>query len=285
MARLAARPARLARLVGLTGVAAAAAGTGLGGCQTNDPVYIPAAMNIEVQVQGDGQQPGAAMMGAGGAGAGTPSFGAKGTIALRLRTSTAAEDRDRQALQQKLGYPVPLPQVREDRFHVEVRYTVTNLAAAAGTFTLHVDGANEFTRYDEGAVAAAFTAAKEDAQFFGLIEPTPQMLGPGEVYQGIVREDDLHEAALDLDAMGRFMAPFQAVILNRSEVNPIGLGMLPAGFVRPALWEITLQVAATARMSCQFLVRVRDDDNRLWSSGANEFVPQPATFTPTIPAK
>jgi hypothetical protein len=258
-----------------------AAGGGLAGCDANDPVYVPATMAIEVNGE-PGQTMG--MTGIGGA-SGAGSFGAKGTVALRLRASTAGENRDRQALQQKLAYPVPLPEVREDRFHVEVRYTVTNLGDAAGTFTLHVDGANEFTRYDEDAVATAFAAANQDSPFFGLIEPTPETLAPGGIFQGIVREDDFHEAALDLDAMGRFMAPFQAVIVNRSEVNAIGLEMLPAGFVRPALWEVTVQVAATQHMTCQLLVRIRDDDNRLLSRGADEFVPQPATFAPTIPPR
>jgi hypothetical protein len=73
--------------------------------------------------------------------------------------------------------------------------------------------------------------------------------------------------------------------VNRSEVNAIGLEMLPAGFVRPALWEVTVQVAATQHMTCQFLVRIRDDDNRLLSRGADELVPQPATFAPTIPPR
>lgn len=253
----------------------------LAACHLNDPVYVPATMSLEV----DGQpMPAPAMAGAGGAG-GAGSFGAKGTVGLRLRASTAAEDRDRLALQQRLAYPVDLPQLREDRFHVEVRYTVTNLGAGPGTFTVHMDGADEFTRYDEDAVATAFTTANQDAQFFGLVEPTPVVLGPGEIAQGIIREDDLHEAALDLDAMGRFMAPFLAVILNRSEVNPIGLDMLPPSFVRPALWEITLQFAATARMTCQFLVRVRDDDNRLWATGEPELVPQPVTYVPVIPPR
>lgn len=244
-------------------------------CNTNDPVYVPALMLLE----SDGQM----NTGAGGA----TTFGVKGTVALKLRASTDAEKAEREALKAKLNYDVP--QVREDRFHVEVRYTVTNVSDTEGTFTVHVDGANEFTRYDEDVVAAQFSDAGQDPEFFGLIEPTPQTLAPGAVYQGIVREDDFHEAALDLDALGRYMAPFLAVLMNRSEVNPIGLEMVPPALIRPAIWEVTLQFSATQRMTCQFLVRVRDDDNRLWEDGSAVFVPDndklPATFTPVIPKR
>lgn len=253
---------------------ALAVGGVLGGCQLNDPAYVPAPAVLEVDGQGAGT-----MTGAGGAG----SFGTKGTVTLRLRARTADEEKDRQALTARLGYEVP--RLREDRFHVEVRYTVTNLGAEAGKFFVHVDGANEFTRYDEEAIASAFVAAAEDPQFFGLVEPVPQTLGAGAIYQGIVREDDLHEAALDLDAMGRFMAPYLAVILNRSEVNPIGLDMVPPQLIRPALWEITLEFTATQHMTCEFLIRVRDDDQGLWDDGGAEFVPTPTTFMPTIPPR
>jgi hypothetical protein len=220
-------------------------------------------------------------MGQGGA-AGVGSFGAKGTVALKLRAETKGEAAERQARHDRLVYPVEAPQLREERLHLEVRYTVTNVGAAAGTFAVHVDGANEFTRYDEDVVATALAAAERGAEFFGLIEPTPQTLGPGEVFQGIVREDDFHEAALDLDAIGRFMAPFLAVTMNRSEVNPLGLEMLPSPYLRPALWEVTVQFAANQPMTCRFLVRVRDEDNRLWEDGDAEFVPTPATYMPAI---
>ena len=65
-------------------------------------------------------------------------------------------------------------------------------------------------------------------------------------------------------------------------VNPLGLEMLPSPYLRPALWEVTLQFSANQPMTCQFLVRVRDEDNRLWEDGDAEFVPTPATYMPVI---
>jgi hypothetical protein len=71
-------------------------------------------------------------------------------------------------------------------------------------------------------------------------------------------------------------------LINRSEVNPIGLEMVPANLIRPALWEITPRFNANQHMTCQFLVRVRDDDQRLWEDGASDFAPNPTAFAPAV---
>jgi hypothetical protein len=221
----------------------------------------------------------------------------KATLPLRFRVPTQGESTSRDALGAKLGYEVPW--LREDRVHVEIRYTIKNLSTdpddAGGIFSLLVDGASEYARFDFEAVAAAFEAADEDPPPLGLIQiNNPPILKSGEVYQGIIREDDFHEAAIDLDGMGRFMAPFVSVLINRSEVNPIGLELTPNAppsdmkpaapvqWVLPALWEITPRFTADRPMSCEFLVRVRDDDNRLWDNGDDEFVPEPVTFMPAV---
>lgn len=230
------------------------------GCHPNDPVYFPGPTVLE----SDGS-----------------NTEVLATVPLRVRAETVSEQMQRQKLSAKLAYDVP--QLREDRLHVEVRYTVTNRGDREGMFSLFVDGATEFTRFDYLAVAAAFDAANEDAPPVGLIQVSnPPILSPGQVYQGTIREDDFHEASLDLDAMGRWMAPFVSVLINRSEVNPVGLELTPPSLIRPALWEITARFTSDQPMSCQFLVRVRDDDERLWEDGGSEFVPAPTTFTPVV---
>ena len=178
-----------------------------------------------------------------------------------------------------------------------MRYTVINIGDKEGTFRLLMDGANEFTRYDEDAVATAFTAANQDPVAFGLIQPTPQTIGPGQVYQGTLREDDFHEASLDLDAMGRFMISFGQLLINRSEVLPVPResstppvdctqGCLPAKYsIRPALWEVTPRFNADQPMTFQFMIRVRDDDQRLWEDGETQFMPTPTTYMPVVMMK
>ena len=68
--------------------------------------------------------------------------------------------------------------------------------------------------------------------------------------------------------MGRWMAPFAAVLINRSDVNPIGLDMVPPTAVIPAMQEIDVTLIAEKHMSCQYMVRVRADDDRLLHESA-----------------
>ena len=268
------RPGREAALFA---VAAAVSGGAVGAaCNDNNPTYFSGGAALQVD-------------GTGTAAVANPPF------QLAFRAPTNDEENQRRALGDKLGYEVP--SLREDRIHIEMKYTVTNLGDRAGTFSLRLDGADEFTRYDEDDVALAFTAANQDAVSFGLIQPTPQTVAPGQSYQGTLREDDFHEASLDLDAMGRWMGSFGSLLINRSEVNPVGLELVnpsppaPADasgwqhLVRPALWELTPRFNADQPMTFEFLVRVRDDDGRLWKSGEAQFMPDPTVYMPVVVAR
>ena len=266
---------RLPRAVLLALCPGLVASAGAAGCNTNDPTYVPG--DSVMQVDGTGTE-------------------AKQTLQLRFRTATGDEAKQQDSLTAQLGYDIP--SLREDRIHLEMRYTVINLGNNEGTFSLRLDGANEFTRYDEDAVAAAFTAMMQDAPAtFGLIQPTPQTIGPGQVYQGSLREDDFHEASLDLDAMGRYGINYGELLINRSEVRPVpqadpsgsvdcSMGCLPEKYsIRPALWEVTPRFNANQPMSFQFLMRVRDDDQRLCEDCTAPFMPDPTTFMPTVPPR
>jgi hypothetical protein len=251
-------------------LALAASGVGVltAGCQaTNEPIYIAAPAPLDVS--------------------GTDMGGApnriKGAVVLRFRQPTAAERRTLDEDSRTLTFDVPW--LKRDRIHIEVLYTVKNNDTKDGTFRVSVDGANEFTKYDEDAIAQAFADANEKTQPLALMAPTPRTLGAGQIYQGILREDDLVEGELDLDAMGRWMAPFAAVLINRSDVNPVGLEMVPAKVVIPAMQELDLVFSAEQQMHCEFMVRVRSDDDQLLheSGDKNLFVPTPVVFTPAIP--
>ena len=262
------RAAGRAPLVAIALLGSGAAALSVGGCHPNDPVYFPADTILQTDGMGTEVQE---------------------TVALKFRVPTASEQADLDKLSGQLGYAVPW--LREDRVHIEIRYTVTNLGDQSATFSLFVDGATEFTRFDYQAVAAAFMTAKQQAPAVGLIQASSHpILAPGQVFQGTIREDDFHEGSLDLDAMGRFMAPFVSVLINRSEVNPIGLDMVPdhlappQQWILPALWELTPRFSSgTQPMTLQFVVRVRDDNQRLWDNGAGEFMPTVTTFVPVLP--
>ena len=237
------------------------------GCQAlNEPIYIAAPADL---LAPGGTDP------------------VKGSIVLRFRRPTADEQRQLDSDSGKLGFQMPW--LRRDRIHLELLYTITNLSKdTTGTFTLGVDGASEMVKYDEAAVGAVFAAANQDPVLIPLMAPVPRMLGPGQLYQGTVREDDFVEGSLDLDAMGRWGAPFAAVLINRSDVNPVGLDMVPKNVVVPALQEVDVTLSATGAnvvMGCTFMVRVRDDDDQLLhdAGDANLFVPTPAVFAPPPP--
>jgi hypothetical protein len=61
------------------------------------------------------------------------------------------------------------------------------------------------------------------------------------------------------------------------------MDMVPAGVVIPAMYEINVIFAATRRMRCEYMVRVRDSqDQLLHREGDTEFRPRPELFMPMI---
>jgi hypothetical protein len=244
-----------------------AAGAALAaGCQAlNEPIYVAAPAALDVS--------------------GTDMTGApnrvQGSVVLRFRQPNATEQSQLDADSTRLGFDVPW--LKRDRIHLELLYTVTNLDSKDGTFTVAVDGASEFVKYDETVIGQAFAAANQKTQPLALMAPPPRTLAAKQVYQGTLREDDFIEGSLDLDAMGRWMAPFAAVLINRSDVNRVGLDMVPPNVVIPAMQEIDVTLIAETHMKCEFMVRVRsDDDQLLHDSGDRLFVPTPTVYTPTI---
>jgi hypothetical protein len=209
------------------------------------------------------------------------------TLTLRFRNPT---DRERQVLQEQrnaVGYDADVPWVSRDKVHLQLSYKVTNLSDQEGTFNLLVDGASEFVAYDFKTVAMAI--AEEDGElgtFFPLMSSRPYMLGPGESFSGLLREDDFAEAELDADALGRWnsTATFAGVLINRSDVNPIGMDMVPPNLVVPAFVQVMVNLQTDVPMRCEYVVRVRDDDDRLLhNAGDTQFVPTPTQFAPPAP--
>jgi hypothetical protein len=225
-------------------------------------------------------------------------------LSLRFRRPTQGEQMQLEAERMAKGYDMDIPWVSRDKVHVEVSYKVTNLSTdTTAAFTLMVDGASEYTKYDTQVVSAALQqAANDPPTFLPLIPVVPQMLAPGESFSSIVREDDFAEGEVDLDALGRWNDPnpasptFAGVLINRSEVPPhTGLGMVP-GFsingtgqpvfdpnvlVVPAMVEIDLRLKTEVSMHVEWFVRVRDDDDRLWHNDSDPMLQtNPMLFQP-----
>jgi len=208
-------------------------------------------------------------------------------LSLHFRNPTDTERMQLAAQRDKLGYDGDIPWISRDKVHVEVSYKVTNLSDQAAAFTLMVDGANEYTKYDTQVVSMALQQGNDPPTFLPLIAVVPQMLEANASYSGIVREDDFTEGELDLDALGRWLdtdpadPTFAGVLINRSEVNPIGLNLVPPNLVVPAMFEVDLRLQTAVPMRVEYFVRVRDDDDRLLhEDGDTQYDPAPALFQP-----
>jgi hypothetical protein len=223
------------------------------------------------------------------------------SFTMQFRRPSADEQKALDELSQQLQDADPMhrdikaPWVSRDKVHLEVLFTVKNLDAEEGHFDVVVDGSSEFTKYDENIVSAALAQGNDDPVYLPLLTLHPHLpyvLGPGETYKGIIREDDFVEAEADLDAMGRWgtdpadmnaVPPFPAVLINRSDVSPLGMGAVPARVVTPALIEVDVTFAANKHMICTWMLRVRDDDDRLWHvEGDKHFNPSPTLFAPMV---
>jgi hypothetical protein len=237
------------------------------GCGVNNPTYY---------------QPSGAVETGADAGAEITSV-----VTLPFRVPT---DRESAALDQSseaLGFKVPW--LRRDEVAISVQYTIVNLSDKTARAQVVVDGASELSSYDRAAIyaARAMQAENRDKEApLPLIEGVPVVVPAGGSVTGTIREDDFAEAELDLDAIGRWNATPEAVLINFSEVNGAGLAMVPQGEVVPALFRVAVSLLSEEHMRLDFLVRVRDSRERLLAidRADDAFAPRPKSYSPPPPA-
>jgi hypothetical protein len=240
----------------------------LAACQANNPTYFGPPAPIEVgQTDVMGMVVGAATS----------------AVTLDFRPPTVSEQETLLNEGTKSGHAVPW--LRADHEALELIYTAKNLGDKRATATLLIDGASELVSYDTAVISMANLMLPRDqrAIVLALVRPTPITVEPGETVTGSVGEDDFREAALDLDAIGRWMATPAQVLLNRSETNRIGLERVPAGLVVPAIFRVQVTVAADEHMKFELLLRVRDEDSQLRGGQGGPFQPQPRAYMPEVP--
>jgi hypothetical protein len=236
-------------------------------CGMNEPSYHPAPSTVEVGAPGAGM---------------TDPFAA---VELPFRPPTADERVALETESQQLGFAAPW--LRTNRVAVSVLYTVTNLSTSTEQARIELDGASEFANYDVVALRAAQAAAalnnEDEVEILPLLA-VRLVIEPGATVSGVIREDDLEEAALDLDALARFAAPPAAVLINASAKSRIGLDMLPANHLRPALYRVRLALVPLTggHLRLSFVVRVRDEGSQLLTEGGEPFAPDPPTFQPPM---
>ena len=244
-------------LISCAGGLTAAVLLATGAC--NDPIYLTEYRSLET-TDADG----------GGLAPDTDTF------SIPIRPPTTDEMNKLTQEQMQKGLPMPVPWVGTRDLPIEVQYTVKNLDAQAGRAFFSMTGGNEFAAYDPGAYANPLDPnAVAPPPLDGA---SPIDLAPGESVSLTLREDDLGEAGIDLEAITRYpgMAdlsiPFK-VLNSRSSVSNLGLEMVPANDVTPAVIKLIFTLTADVHVRADYVVRVRNLDDRLAPAGSLALYP------------
>jgi len=230
----------------------------LAGC-ANDPVYIPAPDTIEAGLTGmDGK-----------------ATEGKASLTLPIKTETGDDARKREALAAKLD-PVTVPYVRIGDLEIEIEWTIRNLDDEMdGQAKIQLNGANEYFSYDPSIIVLN-PHDDEAPPTPGLAGDVPITVPKAGTVSGLFTEDQVREAAIDLDQITRGnVNPFRATLTiskNAASFQPMTVPMAaadgeltqePVGPVVPreAFAEITridLVFKADRHMILEYDVRVRD---------------------------
>jgi hypothetical protein len=257
------------------------------GC-ANDPVYLDSPTNMEA-----GMDDGTGNL-----------VVAKSSLTLPVKPESTADRNADMALATQLGIMVPY--VKVDDFDVEVEYTIKNLDNMPGQAKVELDAANEFFVYDPSMINLDPTN-NEAPPAPGLAGDIPIDIPAGGTVQGVFREDQLVEAAIDLDQITRGnINPFMATLTiskNIKSFQPLTMLMLmnpvcqqnpadpmcaqmPTGPAIPrkafaGIIQIDLVFTPDRHMVLDYIVRVRDHRGILHDMGLSAPPNQVVMFMPT----
>jgi hypothetical protein len=173
---------------------------------------------------------------------------------------------------------------------VQIEYSLKNLDDGRTTVYFSVNGGNEFGDYVPDLYIDPTADADDQTPPPPLLGGTPIELTGRETRVGVIREDQINEASLDLEAITRYPAngdvlatPFM-VIAHDSTASRIGLDAIPANDVVPLMVRFQLNLSATGHVVCDYNVRVRvlgDPDDKLADPTARGlYVSTAASLTP-----
>ncbi|WP_428261823.1 hypothetical protein [Haliangium sp.] len=257
----------------LTRISLATALAALAGACTNSPAYVSPPQALEVGLP-DPANPGETI------------DIATAQLMLPVRLETMAEAEDRLAREAELG--LALPVVGLEDLDITIEWTIKNLSDQAGTARVQVNGGNEFFYY----VPLNFVFDPDEDE-----EPPP-LLGnvpidvPAEgTVSGVFREDQLTEAAIDLELITRgALNPFAAVLDDHADIEELtgsdGVVVPREAFGHMVQYDLVL--LGNRHMVLEYNIRVRDPDElmheRLLQAPADELtVFMPAEYVPAPP--
>jgi hypothetical protein len=166
------------------------------GC-TNDPIYIPPGMDgprleggLEMDMDGN-------------------RVAARTSVVIPINTETEEDIEDREALQMTMPAEVTVPYIKVGDLEVSVEWTIRNLEESPGQATMQINGANQFYEYDP--LLVVLSEDDEAPPTPGLTGDIPIDIPAGGTISGLFTEDDMREAAIDLDQITRGRVnPFRA---------------------------------------------------------------------------
>jgi hypothetical protein len=242
---------------------------GLVACM-EDPQYIPGPSSIEVGVDGSDVFTGTVTI----------------DLPVQLETMDDAEERVARALEIGIGADM-LAYVRNADFDVSIEWTIKNLAGSEGQARISVNGGNQFWYY----VPTEFVIdPEEDEEPPPLMGDIPLRIAENGTLSGVFREDQIHEAAVDLEQITRAMVnPFAAMLTVNEEDPGVAVGgiLVPLADL-PQMIRFDIIFEADRHMVLEYAIRVRDHRDILHREGlaapAGEIVMwAPAMFVPPPP--
>ncbi len=135
-------------------------------------------------------------------------------VPVRPEAQWNAKDRARRAELQMEVDPtgaVVVPVYRLEHYSLSVEWVVRNLSPSEGTFRIGLNGGNEEFAYDPSMI---MLADDDDPPPPSLAGDIPTKIGPMATMSGVFREDQLREAAIDLDQITRGNVNMFAAVLT-----------------------------------------------------------------------
>lgn len=227
----------------------------------DDPVYLAGALAIEVGADG-------------------MTFTGAASTTLPIRLERPEELARRADLAAGLG--VAVPYVKRDDLDLEIEWIARNLDAEEAEIRIQVNGASELFAYAPGAFVVD---PEEEEAPPPLMGDVPLLIAGLSDRSGVFREDELAEAALDLELIGRGgLTPFAALLgvdEDRRDFDAAGVTVPSEAWASLIRFDLTL--VADRHVVLEYAVRARDHrappllHERLLAAPGGELT----TFAPT----
>src|SRR5262249_52014208 len=148
------------------------------------------------------------------------------TLTVPMALPTADDDAKRMELSNQLAIPVEqIPTVRRDDTDLELEWSLANTTMKDADAKLAVNAANEFFRYDPAMAVVVNANGEEEDQPPALMGGRPVLVPAGGTVTGVFREDELAEAAQDLDAFSRGGVKLEKTLITRWPSKDVTGGM------------------------------------------------------------